>query len=168
MARMRAMINSVKHYIPQSLSTVGTGTITGRSVVNTVVAPAVANSDEVRQGAIVKAVFIELWILGAEVSGTNTSFLVALEKRPSAAPAMTFVNSQGLTAYLNKKNILYTTQGVVGSDQGGQGAIPVLRQWFKIPKGKQRMGLGDRIVLNVSALANDLVICGQFIYKEYT
>ncbi len=166
--RMLATINSNKHFVPQSLSTVASGSVTGRSVINTVVAPAVANSDEVRQGAVVKAVFIELWILGAEVSGTNTSFLVALEKRPSGAPAMTFANSQNLGAYGNKKNILYTTQGVVGSDQGGQGAIPVLRQWFKIPKGKQRMGLSDRVVLNISALANGLVICGQFIYKEYT
>jgi len=168
MARMLAPINSNKHYVPQSLATVATGTITGRSAVNAVVAPAVANADEVRQGAIVKALFVEIWILGGEASGTNTSFILTIEKRPSAAPAMTFINSQGLGSYANKKNILYSTQGVVGSDQGGQGAIPVIRQWFKIPKGKQRMGLGDRIVVNISALANSLVICGQFIYKEYT
>ncbi len=166
--RMMSPINSRKHYVPQSLATVASGTITGRSAINTVVAPAVANADEVREGAVVKAVFVEIWILGGEASGTNTSFILAIEKRPSGAPAMTFANSQGLGSYNNKKNILYTTQGVVGSDQGGQGAIPVIRQWFKIPKGKQRMGLGDRVVVNISALANSLVICGQFLYKEYT
>ncbi len=166
--RMLAPINSIKHYVPQSLSTVASGAVTGRSVINTVVAPATASADTVKEGSVVKAVYIELWLLGGEVSGTNTSFLVALEKRPSGAPAMTFANTQNLGAYINKKNILYTTQGVLGSDQGGQGAVPVLRAWFKIPKGKQRFGLGDRVVLNVSALANELVLCGQFIYKEYT
>ncbi len=166
--RMLAPINSIKHYVPQSLSTIASGTVTGRSVLNTVAPPATASSDEVRIGAVVKAVYIEVWLIGGEVSGTNTSFLVAIEKRPSGAPAMTFANTQNLNAYGNKRNILYTTQGVVGSDQGGQGAVPVVRGWFKIPKGKQRMGQTDRIVCNISALANALIFCGQFIYKEYT
>ncbi len=166
--RMLAPIQSNKHFIPQSLATVASGTVTGRSVTNSVVLPATTNAEDIQQGAVIKAVWIELWLIGGEASGTNTSFMVALEKRPSGAPAMTFANTTALGAYPNKNNILYTTQGVVGSDQGGQGAIPVVRQWFKIPKGKQRQSLGDRIVLNVTALANSLIICGNFIYKEYT
>ncbi len=166
--RMLSPINSNKHFVPQSLATVASGTVTGRGVTLAVAATAVTNAEDIAQGAVIKAVWIELWIVGGEASGTNTSFMVALEKRPSGAPAMTFANTTALGSYPNKNNILYTTQGVVGSDQGGQGAVPVVRGWFKIPKGKQRQTIGDRIVLNITALANSLVICGMFIYKEYT
>ncbi len=168
MARMRAPINSNKHYVHQTLSTIASGAITGRSVINSVVAPATASADEVRQGAIVKAVYIEIWLLGGEASGTNTQFTVALEKRPNGAPAMTAANIVNLGAYPNKSNVLYVTNGVLGSDQGGQGSVPVLRSWFKIPKGKQRMALSDRVVCNISAVTNELILCGLFIYKEYT
>lgn len=166
--RMQAPINSNKHFVSQTLSTVLSGTISTRIVSDAVAAPATANAFDVRQGAVIKAVYIELWINGDSAATVSTSFNVTLEKLPSNLASMTFANSQNLGTYTNKKNILYTTQGLVGSADIGQSSVPVLRTWFKIPKGKQRQGLGDRIVLNLSSLVSDLAICGIFIYKEYT
>ncbi len=71
--------------------------------------------------------------------------------------------------YANKKNILFTAQGLVTPTDGGQ--VPVLRGWYKIPKGKQRFGLGDRLFLTIrnnNAAAIDINFCGLAIYKEYT
>jgi len=39
--------------------------------------------------------------------------------------------------------------------------------WIKIPKSKQRMGLGDRIVVQTFAQALDMIDCGFETYKEY-
>ncbi len=171
MARFRKMlapINSNKHFVQQAQSTVAAATISTRIVADAVVAPATTNASDVRQGAIIKAVWIELWIIGDGAAGLLNSFNITLEKLPSNLATMAFIDSLALGAYTNKKNILYTTQGIVSQSDGVQPA-PIIRQWFKIPQGKQRMGLGDRIVLNISNLiANNLAICGMFIYKEYT
>ncbi len=80
--------------------------------------------------------------------------------------AMTFTNSATLDSYTNKKNLLYITQGVSPDANGNP--VPVLRQWFKIPKGKQRFGLADALILNLSANVEDMTHCGVFIYKEQT
>ncbi len=165
---MLSPINSNKHYVGRTLVGVSSGANQNFVVSDAVVAPATTNAFDVRQGAVIKAVWIELWLLGNAATTVNSSFDVTLEKVPSNGIAMTFAQSQNLGAYTNKKNILYTTQGVVGSAKDGNQALPLLRQWFKIPKGKQRQGLGDRIILNISALVNDLTICGMAIYKEYT
>lgn len=81
-------------------------------------------------------------------------------------PAMTFTNSATLDSYSNKKNVLYTTQGLTPDANGNP--IPFVRQWFKIPKGKQRFGLTDSLVLNISANVEDVTHCGLMIYKEQT
>ncbi len=165
---MVAPINSNKHFVQQTQSTVPAASISTRVVSEAVVAPAVGTASEVRQGAIIKAVWIEMWIIGNGAAGLLNSFNITLEKRPSGAVAMTFAQSQNLGSYPNKKNILYTTQGIV-SQSDGVSPVPIIRQWFSIPKGKQRQGLSDEIVLNISNLvANNLAICGMFIFKEYT
>ncbi len=160
---MRAPINSKKHYVQKSLATVTGGTI---EVVQLVVAQDIPGTPdtEVRAGAIVKAVFVEMWVRS---SGTSPgTVLVSLVKTPDGQ-TINFTDHTALNDYANKKNVLYHTQGLV-NDQDAD-AIPFVRQWFKIPKGKQRFGLGDQLRLAVSAQAPvDLVICGFATYKEYT
>ncbi len=165
--RMLAPINSNKYYVHQTIVTVVSGVILNVNLVDAVVAPAAATSFQVEEGSLVKAIWVELWLTGASTAGNTSSFNITLEKIPANQTAMTFTQSANLGAYPNKKNILYTTQGVIGSVAGGQ-PLPLLRQWFAIPKGKQRMGLSDRIMLNISNQGSiDEIICGIFIYKEY-
>ncbi len=78
---------------------------------------------------------------------------------------MTAAQSAALHAYDNKKNVLYHTQGL--TNDADADAIPFIRQWFKIPKGKQRFGLDDTLLLAVHSQALDHVICGFMTYKEY-
>ncbi len=82
---------------------------------------------------------------------------------------MTTGQMAALHDYDNKKNILFTAQGLLTPNDGGQ--VPVLRSWYKIPKGKQRFGLADELVLSIrnnNATAIDINLCGVIIYKEYT
>ncbi len=166
--RMLAPIKTIKHYSGITLATVTNGTVTLRNIANAAVASATGTATEVAEGSLVKAVHVELWIIGLGTAGQTSTFSLTIEKRPSASPAMTFTNSANLGAYPNKKNILYTTQGITTSAIGGSTPIATIRQWFAIPKGKQRMGLGDDIVLNLSNIGGiDYQICGMITFKEY-
>ncbi len=128
-------------------------------------APADTTAAEVTQGSIVKAVFVEMWVKSKAATGTSTQYNAAIEIRPSAAPAMTNTNILNLGSYLNKKNVLIAQQANLG-DLNTQ-SIPVFRQWIKIPRGKQRIGLGDKFVINMAAGGAAIDVCGLFVYKEY-
>jgi len=78
---------------------------------------------------------------------------------------MTFAEAINPMIYPNKKNIFFASQGVIG-DLTTQ-AIPVHRGWVKIPKGKQRFGLGDRFAMTVAATGAEIEFCGMSTYKEY-
>ncbi len=159
---MRAMIHSKKHYVQKSLSTVLAG-----QANDTIIAFAkeLADAkDEVLVGNSIKAVFVEMWVRAGDTSPGSS--LLTLYKMPGDGSVMTFADQIDLHAYNNKKNILYHTQGLT-NDQDAD-AIPFIRQWFKIPKSKQRMGLGDALRLSISAQALDNIVCGFMTYKEYS
>ncbi len=145
---------------------VATGVLNARTFVHAVVAPATGNAEDVKEGSLVKAIFVEMWILSGGNTGTSSQFTLAIEKRPGNTPAMTAAQLVNLGAYNNKKNVLYMTQGVIsGKDTN---SIVVIRNWLKIPKGKQRFGLDDRIVVNFTPTGSTTQICGFVTFKEYT
>ncbi len=164
--RMLAPINSIKHYVGQPKFSVATGTSTTLELAETVAAPVSTNREKVNEGSMIKAMHFEYWILGDAGTGNVTQFVMTIEKSPSNALAPTFADMLNLGGYANKKNVLYTTQGIVGSRNDGP-AIPIIRDWLKIPKGKQRMGQEDRILISFAAVDNAFNICGIAIYKEY-
>ena len=157
---MRPRVHTEKHFVPNPIDTVVAAAIENIVFVNAVASPSAAV--DVLEGSTISAVWVELWIL-ADAQNVG-SVIITLEKKPANAPNMTTINAANLHAYLNKKNILYTTQGLT-SEQNAN-AVPIIRQWFKIPKGKQRFGLGDQMVLNISAAQEGVENCGMFIFKE--
>ncbi len=162
---MKPIIHSQKHYVQQSRSQVATVSIGIIDIIDSVQSTVANLVDEVVEGATIKAVYVEMWLLDTSADG---SFIMTLEKRPSGSPTQTFAVSNALGTYANKKNILYTTQGL-SPNNGVGNPLPLIRQWFKIPKGKQRFGLGDKLVLNITNNGlNDLEFCGFFTYKELT
>ncbi len=162
---VRPMVHSTKHYVQVSVSNVGVGAKVDEPIA-TAVESTVANlNDEVIEGATIKAVYVEMWVQGT--SGT-TNFILIVAKMPSGLGTPSFTNMTALFNYKNKKNILYTTQGLASND-GIAGPVNVLRGWIKIPKSKQRMGLGDSLNLVIATQgAGTLNYCGFFTYKEYT
>ncbi len=160
---MKTPISSVKHYVQISLQTVLAGAIGTFTLAHSVAPASLGDADEVREGSVIKAVYIELWVRAGDTAPGST--LVSFYKKPGIGTAMTFADQVALWSYDNKKNVLYHTQGLT-NDQDAD-AIPFVRQWFKIPKGKQRMGLNDSLILAVSAQALDNILCGFATYKEY-
>ncbi len=160
---VRPTVNSNKHYVQQSLATVLGGAQLNIVIADGIDAPG-SSPIGVRVGSSIKAVFIEMWARGSELSPGTV--LMTFYKKGAGDAAITLAEAASLHTYNNKKNIFYHTQGL--SNDTDSTATPFIRQWFKIPKGKQRMGLNDQLQLNVfSQGAIDQVICGFMTYKEY-
>ncbi len=164
--RVFAPVNTVKHFVPLASAVIATGAINNHKIAEGVVAPAVALNSDVRQGAVIKAIYIEMWLASNEASGSESQFVLTVEKKRATEVDMTNANALNLQAYLNKKNVLYTSQGIINSNTGA-GAVPIIRQWVAVPKGKQRFGLGDEFFVNIAAVGS-IQVCGMTIYKEYT
>ncbi len=104
-----------------------------------------------------------MWVQGAGAQPGATTIIV--EKLPGVGTNITAGEMAALDDYNNKKNIFYTTQGLVGDSNTNP--APLIRQWIKIPKGKQRFGLGDRLQFTILGLVDDIEFCGLAIYKAY-
>ncbi len=159
---MRPIIVTEKHIVQSTIATVAAGAITKRNIVTAVAVAAKDTPGEVDVGSRVSAVYVEFWInSNAAVMGSCN---ITLEKLVAGGTAMTFTQSNNLSTYPNKKNILYITQGLSPSES----ANPRLGigGWFKIPKGKQRFGLGDILTVNFSAITGGIELCGFAVFKE--
>ncbi len=161
---VRPTINSIKHIPQLSLANTAAGALTTSNVVKTVANPDGTAAIEVRVGSIIKAIYVEMWIRGSD-AGVGSSYVYIVEKAPAAVPAVTVAQMADLHNYPNKKNVLWSSMGLVNDDTNV--ATPVLRQWIKIPKGKQRFGLDDKIRLVVFAQSGSQDRCGFVIFKEY-
>ncbi len=157
---MKPVITTEKHIVQFSLASVASGAITSLVLVNAVAAPSTV--PEVREGSIVSAIYIEMWVHSDDA--TSGSVITTLEKIGQGAASMAAGESASLNSYPNKKNIFHTQMGLIGS----QTTYPmaVVKGWFKIPKGKRRFGLNDRLNLNIHGQSNGLVLCGFCTYKE--
>ncbi len=159
---MRPRVHVEKHMVQKSLFAVASGALAVQVIASGLQDPDAAVATNVREGATISAVYCEMWITSDDTAAGTA--IITLEKRQSGVGAMTAANSASLDSYANKKNVFYTFQGLIGPNT----QIPAasIRQWIKIPKGKQRFGIGDNLVLNVHGQSNGLAACGFFIYKE--
>ncbi len=164
---MRPIIHSKKHIFQMSQFTIAQSAVDTQIIVSAAEAPSTTPNGVV-EGASVKAVFIEYWLGNASTSVVG-SYTTVLQKNPGGNSPLGASNVAALHDWDNKKNILFTSQALVPPTDGGQ--VMVCRQWIKIPKGKQRFGLGDRLDLvtrNNNSTAVDVNGCGFALFKEYT
>lgn len=156
----KSPINSKKHYVQSSVFTVGLG---AKTAVVAVDADNGTTAQSVQEGSLIKAIWLEYWLTSDD--SAQGSFVISVEKVPGGSSIMTYAESIALQTYRNKKNILYTTQGLVGPFD--EQPLPLLKQLILIPKGKQRFGLEDQLLINISGITNGVNVCGFATYKEY-
>jgi len=162
---MKPMIHAVKHYVQTSLSTISAGAKLDIVLVSAELIQNVNAVNEVQEGSTVKAVYIELWVLG---STSSSSQITCLSKFVAGVAPFSVAQLAALGTTANKKNILFVSQGLASND-GIANPINIMRGWYKIPKSKQRFGLGDTLELQVFAQGGAaLEICSFATYKEYT
>ncbi len=161
---MKAPIHSRKHIVQTPFNAIATGVALNTLLIDAKEATSAASTDVV-EGAIVKAIFLEYWTQNSANDGHE---VFTVGKYPQGAIAPTFVQLASLNDFEGKKNILHIHQGLTSNDGVGN-PVNILRSWIKIPKGKQRFGLGDRLIMSLSnPSSNNLNLCGMAIYKEYT
>ncbi len=162
---MRPIIQSRKHLVQTTPTTTAAG-------VNTVIELVVAKQDptdtsatNVPVGAVIKAIYLEYWYTSN--SSSVGSAVTSIEKVPGSGDAsMANADANTLHTYDNKRGILETHQGLLPTNVGNP--IPMFRNWVKIPKGKQRFALNDRLNLNFNSIAEGTKVCGIAIFKSYT
>ncbi len=161
---MRPVINSKKHYVQTTLASITGQGVVNITLINTIEgAPTVPS--HVGEGSIVKAVFVELWVLNS--AANIASFTVAIYKNPGGSNVCDNTEMANLHDYKNKKNILFTSQGIM--PRNSTFPMGVIRTWIKVPKSKQRFGLGDTLLITIrNNTTDDLNFCGITTYKEYS
>ncbi len=162
---VRPQVHSTKHYVQFPFNQIAAGVIESNfAVISVDVLDKNLNAD-VEQGCTIKAIYIEFWL---QNEGNLSEFIATVSKNPENGTGPTFLQHADLMTYVNKKNVLYTTQGLTPND-AISGPIAILRNYIKIPKSKQRFGLGDTLTINISNVSlSDLNRCGFCTYKEYT
>ncbi len=161
---VRPTVHSTKHYVQSSIGTVAAAAIENKELAIGVAVSDKNNVDEVEEGWSIKAIYLELWIRSAATAAS--SFVFIFHKKPSGIPNPSVAEMAALGDYDNKKNILFTAQGLTNDVDST--ALNLHRGWIKIPKGKQRMGLNDRIAWHLHAVGQSINFCGFATYKEYT
>ncbi len=161
---VRPMVHSTKHYVQPGLRSIVAGVTEAHVIVEAVAIADVTDNDEVGEGNSVKAIYVESWI---RASGASPgAYIAVVAKVPGTGTTFGTTQMAALFDAENKKNILFTSQALVNDNDAN--AINIIRGWLKVPKSKQRMGLGDRWVLHTNAIGVDMTICGFETYKEYT
>ncbi len=160
---MKPVIHSEKHIIQNTLSTVAAGALEVHTIAKAVDTVGASNT-EVSVGASIKAIQVEDWVRTGDTS--PGSFVYIIAKLPGGVSNPSTTNMANLNDWSNKNNVFYVTQGL-SNDQDAD-AINISNTFMKIPKGKQRMALGDEWITCLFAQALDQIHCGKFIYKEYT
>ncbi len=162
---VRPMVHSKKHYVQNSIETIMASAVETKSIIVSVEAKDVDLANEVTEGSTVKAVYFEQWMRSGEAAGA--SYVAVIYKLPGAAVVFTAAQLADLHGSENKKNILWTSQGLL--NQVTADAMTPIKGWIKIPKSKQRFGLGDQLVFQVFAQgAIDIHLCGFALFKEYS
>ncbi len=162
---VRPMVHSTKHYVQITLSQVTTGARNNESIIISVAVPDKNLGTEVQEGSTIKAIYLEMWGIG---TSADQFFTAIVAKYPSGLGLPSVANLADLFSYENKKNILYTTQGLASND-GISGPYPLFKGWIKIPKSKQRFGLGDKLYFSIASRGDaTITYCGFSTYKEYT
>ncbi len=162
---VRPQVHSSKHYLQVSLTSVTGGAANHTTIIDAVALQDVNTVSEVREGSSIKACYAEMWVKAGEATNL-ASTIWCLYKAPVGVGSFTAAEMAALGTADNKKNILATGMGLINNESSQ--AINIMRGWYKIPKSKQRFGLGDELIFSISANnALDLDICGFFLYKEY-
>ncbi len=161
---MRPVITSEKHYVQNSLFAIASGVATGFLYANAVAVQDKNVDNEVVQGSLVKAIYIEMWVTSDDAAAGSAIWII--EKIPANQASATAAQMADLGSYPNKNNIFHTGMGLISPNT--QYPMNLIKGWFKIPKGKQRMSLKDSLKMTIFAQTNGISGCGFSTFKEYT
>ncbi len=160
---MRPPINSVKHIVQETITSITVGTVGNFLVATAIASPGATTSTDVAVGTVIKAVYLELWLISdtSSVSTATTAFM----KLTAGTGLATNADMADLHNYSSKMNIFENHQGIISGNAGNP--QPFYRGWVKIPKGKQRLGINEKLSLAIRSITGTTDFCGLAVYKAY-
>ncbi len=161
---VKPVIHATKHYVQISLDTITAAAVNDYSIAVAVKVEDKNQVFEVEEGTVIKAIYVELWCRAGGTTASSGQMIIYKKQSDTTVPTTTEMAALG--GWNNKRNIMYTTQGLFNDIDAD--ALALFKGWIKIPKGKQRMGLGDAWKISVFAPLQDLQVCGFSTYKEYS
>ncbi len=162
---MRPIINSTKniHVGTQGLTAGTQGNLTVAVAVDSA---ALATTNQVERGCLIKAIWCELWVGATEEIALATSNIIDItfQKNPGgnftpAVPNVTGASDQ-------KRYNIKQWRGLIGARSLGSPYYS-WRGWIKIPKRYQRMGAEDIWQFSILSTGTNALACTQWIYKWY-
>ncbi len=166
MARFRR--NSIRpvHRIKHVIDNQGGGILnvqTGATVINTVDAPVLANTNEVETGATVNGIYLHVEANFVSGAGLPNLYL-SVFKNPGGNITAPDGNAVGSSD--NKKYVIHQQMIMLNADVGGNPRV-VFDGVIVIPKGYRRFGINDILKVLLFSPALSYNFCIQTIYKEF-
>ncbi len=123
-----------------------------------------AVSTSVRNGSMIKAIWVELWYYGLSAGNTNDIFDAYIIKNPGNN--LTNPNPGTVGTSNEKKFVIKEWKGLAGNKSLG-GTPYQFRGWLRLPRRYWRMGTDDVWFLVVRSPTTGQM-CTKFIYKWFS
>ncbi len=158
-------VNSIKH-ITDNQGGLVAATRTDIILASAVDAPSTSTPNEVAIGGRVNSLFLNVQIVNtSDVALANAYFIIY--KNPGANVASANIPDANVTGSSDfRKNIFHTEMAMM-SDTGDSIPITLFKGVLKLPQRFQRMGINDRIVIQLFTPGTSAEFCVQSIYKEF-
>ncbi len=168
-------INSRKNIVDQAQILAAVTNTVVDNIITGVDQADLAVNDEVTTGSKVNGFYMSCYFIseGGEVANEVPLIDWYIIKDPGGTFGTTFdathLPTPGATGiHVNKRFIIHTERGLSGGGDASLSGVPmVFKGVLRIPRGMQRIAVGDR--LRFVARTNFATkVCSQFIYKWYS
>ncbi len=155
-------VNRIKHVVDVQLGVVA-ATQVNFTLIDTVDAPVIGNTDEIQTGATINGIYLKVEI-NATTSGALANAYLIIWKNPGgnlAVPTANFVGADD-----NKKYVIHQEM-VMLQQVNNSNPRTLFNGVVAIPRGYRRFGPNDLLRIGVLAPGVNLNLCVQCHYKEF-
>ncbi len=160
-------IHSIKHVVDLQGGNIG-DTPSTVNLVATVDAPVVTNPTEVETGSRVNSLFLNVQVLSTAQTVLNNLYFMIYKNAGNNIPLSNIPEANKVGSSDFKTKVFHQEMSML-SDAADSIPITMFKGVLKIPRHMQRMGINDRIDLQIftETVSNTQDFCIQSIYKEY-
>ncbi len=155
-------INRIKH-VRDSQGAGAAGTQVVQSLITTVDAPVISNTNEVETGSTVNAIYLKVEVVATSSAALSNIYLAIL-KNPGGN--LTIPNANVIGANDNKRYFIHQEM-IMMQKQDGSNPRTLFNGVIVIPRGYRRNGPDDDINILLFAPGITFDFCYQAHYKEF-
>ncbi len=155
-------VNRIKH-VRDSQGATTAGTQVVQSLITTVDAPVISNTNEVETGSTVNAIYLKVEIVATSSAALSNCYLAIL-KNPGGN--LTIPNANVIGANDNKRYFIHQEM-IMLQKQDGSNPRTLFNGVIVIPRGYRRNGPDDDVNILIFSPGINFDFCYQAHYKEF-